>query len=290
MGFVAERFGYCAVIVGIVGLGLIGGSLAKAYKAHDGVIVYGADTDGSILSFAQVAGAIDGVLDGETIGLCDCILIAVSPKAAIEYLEGAAQMISRNTVVFDCCGVKRFVCERCFKIAEENGFTFVGTHPMAGTHNSGFKYSRADLFKGAVMVLVPPVYDDIELLSRVETLLKPVGFGRLTVTTAEKHDEIIAFTSQMAHVVSNAYIKSPTATAHKGVSAGSYKDLTRVARLNPDMWAELFLENGDTLAGELDFFINSLVKYRDAIVKGDFVKLRDMLDEGSRLKKEIDGR
>lgn len=275
--------------VGIVGLGLIGGSLAKAYKAHEGITVFGADTDGSILSFAQVAGTVDGELDGETIGLCDCILIAISPKAAIEFLEGRAGMISSETIVFDCCGVKQYVCERCFKIAEEHGFTFVGTHPMAGTHNSGFKHSRADLFKGASMVIVPPVYDDIELFSRVETLLKPVGFGRLTVTTAEKHDEIIAFTSQMAHVVSNAYIKSPTATAHKGLSAGSYKDLTRVARLNPDMWAELFLENGDILARELDFFIDSLSKYRDAIAGGDFKALRDMLDEGSRLKKEIDG-
>ena len=277
------------VTVGIVGLGLIGGSLAKAYKEHEGITVFGADIDSSILDFAHIAGAIDGVLDEKVLGLCDCILIAVSPNAAIGFLEGAAPMISRDTMVFDCCGVKQSVCERCFDIASAHGFTFVGTHPMAGTHNSGFKYSRADLFKGAVMVIVPPVFDDIELLSRVETLLKPVGFGRLTVTTAKKHDEIIAFTSQMAHVVSNAYIKSPTATAHKGVSAGSYRDLTRVARLNPDMWAELFLENGGILVSELDFFIKSLCKYRDAIADGDFIGLRDMLDEGSRLKKDIDG-
>ena len=270
-------------------MGLIGGSLAKAYKAYGDVTVYGADIDSSVLSFAQIAGAVDGALDGDTIGLCDCILIAVSPKAAVDYLEGHARLISKDTVVLDCCGVKQSVCERCFGIASEFGFTFVGTHPMAGTHNSGFKYSRADLFKGAVMVLVPPVFDDIELLSRVEALLKPAGFGRLTVTTAEKHDEIIAFTSQMAHVVSNAYIKSPVATAHKGVSAGSYKDLTRVARLNADMWAELFLENSDILARELDFFIHSLSEYRDAIVERDFVRLRDMLEEGSRLKKDIDG-
>ena len=275
--------------VGIVGLGLIGGSLAKAYKANEGITVYGTDTDRSVLDFAQIAGAIDGALDDRTIRLCDCILIAVNPKAAIEYLEGAAPVISRETIVFDCCGVKRFVCERCFEIAATHGFTFVGTHPMAGTHNSGFKYSRADLFKGAVMVLVPPVYDDIELLSRAEVLLKPVGFRRLTVTTAEKHDEVIAFTSQLAHVVSNAYIKSPTATAHKGVSAGSYRDLTRVARMNADMWAELFLENSGALVKELDILIGTLGKYRKAIDEGSFEELRDMLDEGSRLKKEIDG-
>jgi len=274
--------------VGVVGLGLIGGSLAKAYKEHAEITVYGFDIDSSILGFAQVAGAIDGVLDENTLGLCDCVLIAIYPSATIEYLKSAAPMIPQNTIVFDCCGVKRFVCEPCFKIASEYGFTFVGTHPMAGTHNSGFKASRANLFKGAVMALVPPVYDDIGLFGRIEELLKPVGFGRLTITTAEKHDEIIAFTSQMAHVVSNAYIKSPTATAHKGLSAGSYKDLTRVARLDPDMWSELFLENGDALVKEIDFLISSLGKYRDAIADRDLTRLRGMLDEGSRLKKEID--
>lgn len=274
---------------GVVGLGLIGGSLAKAYKENAGITVFGFDSDSSILDFAQVAGAVDGVLDENTIGLCDCILIAINPKAAVEYLEGAAPVIRKDTIVFDCCGVKQYVCERCFKIANEYGFTFVGTHPMAGTHRSGFKASRADLFKGAVMALVPQAYDDIELFGRIEALLKPVGFGRLTVTTAEKHDEIIAFTSQLAHVVSNAYIKSPEAAAHTGLSAGSYKDLTRVARLNPDMWAELFLLNSGALAKELEFLINTLGGYLDAIVSGDFVRLRDMLEEGSRLKKEIDG-
>lgn len=276
--------------VGIVGLGLIGGSLARAYKEHDGITVYGADSDESILGFAQLAGAVDGVLDRDSIRRCDCILIAVSPKAAVEYLEINAPLVPRGAIVFDCCGVKRFVCDRCFAIAASYGFTFVGTHPMAGTHNSGFKYSRADLFKGASVVVVPPVFDDIVLLERVETLLKPAGFKRLTVTTAEKHDEIIAFTSQMAHVVSNAYIKSPTATAHKGLSAGSYKDLTRVARLNADMWAELFLANDDALVRELDILIASLGDYRDAIARGDYAALRDMLEAGSKLKKEIDSR
>jgi len=161
---------------------------------------------------------------------------------------------------------------------------------MAGTEQSGFKHSKANMFKGASMIIVPPVYDDIELLGRIEKLLKPVGFGRLKITTDNEHDEIIAFTSQLAHVVSNAYIKSPTAAVHKGLSAGSYKDLTRVARLNPDMWAQLFLENGDVLAREIDFLINSLSEYRDAIEKEDFPGLREMLAEGSRIKEEIDGR
>ncbi len=276
--------------VGIAGLGLIGGSLAKAYKSEPGHTVYGHDIDDAVLGIAQLAGAVDLPLDRETVGLCDVIFIAVYPKDAINYLERIAPDIPEKAIVFDCCGVKRSVCQVCFGIAERHGFTFVGGHPMAGTHNSGFKYSRATLFKGAAMILVPPVYDDVELFDRIERALGPVGFGHLTVTTAETHDRMIAFTSQMAHIVSNAYIKSPTARAHKGFSAGSYKDLTRVAWLNPDMWAELFLDNGDMLTRELDTLIGALSHYRRALCGGDRDTLRALLDEGARIKEEVDGR
>jgi prephenate dehydrogenase len=274
--------------IGIAGLGLIGGSLAKAYKAAGGHVVYGFDTDDSILGIAQIAGAVDGVLDEETMGLCDVIFIAIYPKAAVQYLERIAPLVSKDALVIDCCGVKQSVCEKCFDIAARHGITFVGGHPMAGTHNSGFKASRATLFKGAAMVLVPPVYDDIMLYDKIERALSPVGFGRLTITTAEKHDDMIAFTSQLAHVVSSAFIKSPTAREHKGYSAGSYKDLTRVARLNPDMWAELFIENKSALLKELDTLIASLGQYLDALARGDKDTLRALLDEGRKSKEELD--
>ncbi len=275
--------------IGIVGLGLIGGSLAKAYKSADHT-VFGFDTGDGVLEFAQMAGAIDGMLDQETISKCDVLLIALYPKAAVDYLNDIAPSISKETIVIDCCGIKRTVCARCFALAKEYGFTFVGGHPMAGTHNSGFKYSKATLFKGSAMILVPPTLDDMMLYDRLEKALAPVGFGKLTMTTAEKHDAMIAFTSQMAHIVSNAFIKSPTAREHKGYSAGSYKDLTRVAWLNPDMWAELFLENRDVLLKEMDFFIASVGKYRDALIKNDRTELRALLDEGRTIKEELDGR
>jgi prephenate dehydrogenase len=276
--------------IGIAGLGLIGGSLAKAYKSNPGHIVYGYDQDESVLGIAHLAGAVDGVLDIATIGQCDVILIAVYPQAAVEYLETIAPYISKEALVIDCCGVKRYVCERCFETAKQYGFTFIGGHPMAGTHNSGFKHSKATLFKGAAMILVPPSFDDIMLYDRLERALAPVGFGKLTITTAEKHDAMIAFTSQMAHIVSNAFIKSPTAREHRGYSAGSYKDLTRVAWLNPDMWAELFLENRDVLIKELDFFIDSVTQYRDALIRSDKETMRSLLDEGRVIKEELDGR
>lgn len=275
--------------VGIVGLGLIGGSLAKAYKQDGKSLVYGYDTGDGIVGIARIAEAIDGELNEENIGSCELILIALYPKDAVAYLKKNAHLISENAFVIDCCGIKREVCKPCFELAHEHGFTFVGGHPMAGTQFTGFKNSKANMFKGASMIIVPPSYDDMALLEHIKELLEPVGFGHITVSTPEKHDKMIAFTSQMAHIVSNAYIKSPTANAHKGFSAGSYKDLTRVAWLNEEMWTELFLDNRDNLVSELDYLIDSLTKYREALDENDAEKLRVLLYEGKKRKIEVDG-
>ena len=274
--------------VGILGLGLIGGSLARAY-ALEGHTVYAIQRNESMLSFAMLSGAVHGRLDETTIPECDLILLAIYPGGCAGWLEEHAHLISKDALVLDCCGIKREVCARCFPLAEKYGFTFVGGHPMAGSQFSGFKYSRADLFNGAPMVLVPPVFDDIALLQRVKDALEPCGFGFFSVTTAKDHDRMIAFTSQMPHILSNAFIKSPTALEHKGFSAGSYKDLTRVAWLNPQMWAELFLENKENVLFELDTYLNNLSAYRDAIAANDMDKLVALLDEGKKRKEEVDG-
>ena len=275
--------------IGIAGLGLIGGSLAKAYRRAQVKAIYGYDRNNAIQGIAKLDGAIDGELSPTTAALCDAIFIAVYPGDAIAYLESIAPYVSKNAIVFDCCGVKRAVCDPCFAIAEKHGFTFVGGHPMAGKHTSGYKSSAADLFDGASMILVPKVTDDIRLFDHMETVLKPVGFGHLTVTTPEMHDKRIAFTSQLAHIVSNAYIKSPTARAHEGFSAGSYRDLTRVAWLDPDMWMELFILNRDMLVTELDTLIESLGRYRKALEENDKEALHSLLSEGVKIKEEVDG-
>ena len=274
--------------VGILGLGLIGGSLARAY-AMAGHSVYGAEKDESILAFAQLAGAVDGPLTPENIRECDLILLAIYPESSAAWLEENARHISPDALVMDCCGVKQQICERCFPLAEAYGFTFMGGHPMAGTHFSGFKYSRANLFRGAPMVLVPHRFDDMDLLDRAKMFLSPCGFGSFTVTTAAAPDRMIAFTSQMPHILSNAFIKSPTAAAHKGFSAGSYKDLTRVAWLNPRMWAELFLENREYVLSELNTYLDALTAYRDAMAVGDGDSLIALLDEGRKRKEAVDG-
>lgn len=274
--------------VGILGLGLIGGSLARAY-AIAGHTVYASVRSEHMLSFAQLAGAVHAPLTQDNIGQCDLILLAIYPDGCASWLEENARFVRPDALVIDCCGIKQEICCRCFPLAKNYGFTFVGGHPMAGSQFSGFKYSRADLFDGAPMVLVPPEFDNMELLDRCKSMLAPCHFGYFSVTTAQEHDKMIAFTSQMPHILSNAFIKSPTASHHKGFSAGSYKDLTRVAWLNAPMWAELFLENKENTLFELDTYIRNLSAYRDALAREDLGSLTALLEEGKRRKEEVDG-
>ncbi len=274
--------------IGIVGLGLIGGSLAKAFKFNTDYTVLAYDIDEVSYKRAVLVNAVDGRLEKSNIGECDFIFIALYPKATVEYMEEHAEFIKRGTIVIDCCGVKEFVCSSLFELAAKHGFDYVGGHPMAGKQFSGFRYASEKLFDDACMILVPKPGEDINLLERIKKCLMRAGFGHITVTSAEKHDEIIAYTSQLAHVVSNAFVKSPRAEAHKGFSAGSYKDLTRVAKLSENMWTELFLENRGNLVSELDFIIDSLTEYRDALVENDGEKLKTLLREGRCRKERID--
>ncbi len=280
--------------IGIVGLGLIGGSMARAYREYaidNGIDfkIFGADKNRTIVDFARLEGTIDGELDSSTLCECDLVFIALYPVAAIKYLEDNASTFKTGAVVIDLCGTKRDICSVGFSLAERHGFLFVGGHPMAGTHNSGYKYSKSTMFKGAPMVIVPPRFDDISLFDKIKEMLAPARFGKFSFTTADEHDRMIAFTSQLAHVVSNAYVKSPTAKDHKGFSAGSYKDMTRVAWLNENMWSELFLENREPLLFEIDSIINSLTEYRDALKDGDKVRMTEILKEGRIAKENIDG-
>ena len=220
-------------------------------------------------------------------------MLAGYPASVVSWLERNARLVSPGAIVIDTVGVKRVICERCEEICADLPFTFVGCHPMAGTQFSGYAHARATMFKGAPLVVVPPALGDIEradVLERLKRLLAPCQFGSFTLATADDHDRVIAFTSQLAHVVSNAYVKSPTAREHRGFSAGSYRDLTRVARLNAPMWTELFLDNADYLSEEIGTIIASLQEYKDAIDGRDAEGLERLLAEGDRIKREVEGR
>ena len=272
--------------VGVVGLGLIGGSVAKAYHAK-GHRVYAWNRSRKTLDFALISGDVDAELTKENASECDLIIVCLYPKASIDWVRDFAPHFGSETMVMDACGTKREICETCFKLAEEYGFTFVGAHPMAGTKDSGYKYSKADMFVGAPMVIVPPRFDDINLYAKVKELLAPLEMGKFSITSAEDHDQMIAFTSQLSHLVASSFIKSPAAERQGGFAGGTYRDMTRVAYLNAPMWAEIFISNKDCLLAELDSLIENLSKYREAVSKEDLEELKALLEEGSRRKQEL---
>jgi prephenate dehydrogenase len=273
---------------GIIGLGLIGGSIAKAIKENTDHKVLAFDKNQSVNLQAKLEGASDGVLLPDRLGECGIVIIALYPGATVDYIKTNAKLFKKGAVVVDCSGVKRSVCKAAEAVAKKHGFSFIGGHPMAGTQNSGFRHSRSTLIKNAPMLLTAGADESIKTLEKIKKFFLEIGFGSVIFTTPEEHDRLIAYTSQLAHVVSNAYVKSPAAYEHKGFSAGSYKDLTRVARLNEEMWTELFLENRDNLIGEIDFLINSLGEYKTAIENNNQEALKALLKDGRERKERVE--
>lgn len=275
--------------IGIIGLGLIGGSISKAIKENTNHVVIGYDIDPTVVHRALLLNAIDMPLSDEDLSQCDVVIVALYPEAAINYVEKHAALFQKGAIVMDACGVKTPVCQRLEPIANENGFCFMGAHPMAGTIHSGFAYSEKALFDKASMVLTPQKGTPIEQVEFIKKLCVSIGFTNTQISTPEEHDKVIAFTSQLAHVVSSAYVKSPTALLHKGFSAGSYKDLTRVAKLNENMWSELFLDNRVALISEIDGLMERLAEYKTALASNNEAGLKALLKAGSDRKTEIDG-
>ena len=275
--------------VGIVGLGLIGGSMAKSIKNRTSHTVYGIDPDQETMILARLCGAIDGPLTEEALSQCDLVLVAIRPQAAVDWVKEHASQIGKSAILVDLCGVKRVVVDQVAPIAAEYGFAYIGGHPMAGRERWGFTASSDDLYVGASMILTPDAGADIELLKILQTFFLDVGFAKITYSQPEEHDRIIAFTSQLAHIVSSAYVKPPEAQRRRGFSAGSFRDMTRVARLDEDMWTELFLDDADFLTHELDVLIEHLEEYQSALKNRDAQRLHDLLKEGRELKATAGG-
>ncbi len=269
--------------VGIVGLGIIGGSMAKSIKARTHDTVLGIDLDEETMNMAKMSGSIDGVLTDDMIPACDIVMIAIAPLSVLKWLEEKSRLL-KGRIFIDLCGVKRHIGKEISKTAKEVGFMYVGGHPMAGKEVSGFANASADLFKGASMILVPDERSDIITLDRLKAYFLSIGFEKITFSTPDEHDRIISYTSQLAHITSSAYIKSPTAQRHMGFSAGSYKDMTRVAKLDETLWTELFLENSDYLTEELRLLINNLSDYLNALEKRDPETIKALLKKGKELK------
>lgn len=276
------------MMIGVIGLGLIGGSMAKAINGLKDHNVYGYDIDHTIVRKAVLVNAIEEELTPEMIPLCDLLIIALYPKDAVAFVDKYADVIKKDAVIMDTCGVKRCVYDGIKPIVDSHDFWYIGGHPMAGIEHAGFDHAKKSLFRDASMILLPMTGTPIEVVDRTKRLIEKIGFTSIQIAEPDEHDEVIAFTSQLAHVLSSAYIKSPTALKHDGFSAGSYKDMTRVANLNEDMWTELFLENPDNLADEIDGLITRLGEYSLAIRENDEQTLHDLLREGRERKTLID--
>ncbi len=274
--------------VGIIGLGLMGGSLAKAISFGTNHTVWGTNRSAEAVQKALFVGAIEKELEAENLPLCDLVIVSLYPEASVDYIIKNAENFKSGAIVMDISGVKRYVCDALYDVAHKNDFVFIGAHPMAGLHLSGFEHSTAKIFNNSSLILTPYEDTPTEKIEVIKDLFLQIGFTNIQMSTPDEHDKIIAFTSQLAHIVSNAYVKSPNAEIHKGFSAGSYKDLTRVAYLNENMWSELFLENRDNLINEIDAIVNNLVQYKEALESEDREKLTQLLYEGKVLKEKID--
>lgn len=263
--------------------------MAKSIKNRTGHTVWGIDLNQETMNLARMCGAIDARLTEENLPACDLILVAVRPQAAIDWVKAHADRISKTAILVDLCGVKRVVVKALAPIAAEHGFAYIGGHPMAGRERGGFTAATDDLYVGASMILTPDSHTDMPLLETLKAFFLDIGFAGLTFSTPEEHDRIIAYTSQLAHVTSSSYIKSPEAQQRRGFSAGSFRDMTRVARLDEDMWTELFLDDADYLTEELDTLIRHLQEYAAALKARDAQKLHDLLKDGREKKAAAGG-
>lgn len=270
--------------IGIVGLGLIGGSMAKSLTKRTSHTVLATDLNNSVMCRARLEEAIHGELTDDELPTCDFVIIALYPKDTVEYIRTHAEFMPKNGIVLDCCGIKRDVMEGVRPLARDFGFTFVGAHPMAGVANSGFAAAKDTMFVHASMILTPYPGTPIQILDRIHRLCMEIGFSRNPVITPEEHDRMIAYTSQLAHVVSSAYVRDPLALEHRGYSAGSFRDMTRVAKLNAGMWTELFFENKDYLAGQIENLAERLLQYSAALRADSEEDMMRLLEEGTEYK------
>ncbi len=273
--------------IAIIGLGLIGGSMAKAIAERTGYHVMARNRTRATLLQAMADGAVHEELTDDNIGQADMIILGLYPEEAVDYMASIGGRVKKGALVIDVAGIKRYICEKLPPIAARHGFVFVGVHPMAGKEKGGYQNSEAALFNGASFIITPTDDSSAMQVEWLKGFAADLGFGMHVVCTPAEHDRMIAFTSQLPHVLANAYVQSPQCLRHKGFSAGSYRDVSRVARLNEHLWAELFLQNADALTQELDLLIKNITEMTDAIKKNDRETLETILGRGRMVKEEL---
>lgn len=272
--------------IAVVGMGIIGGSFCKALKKYTDHYVIGINRTKSTLEKAYADKSIDEIGDEKSLEKADVIILALYPEAAIEFIENNGRYINKNAVVTDSAGIKSEICPKLVALSEKYGFTFVGSHPMAGKETNGYESSDSDLYAGASYIIVPCNADEksVKLLSDLALEIK---FGMIKISTPEEHDRMIAFTSQLPHILACAYVMSPCCPNHKGFSAGSYKDVSRVANINAKLWSELFLENREPLISELEMLRDNILAITDAVKANDKEKIELLLEKAHKVKEAL---
>ena len=272
--------------IAVIGLGIIGGSFCKAIKKYTAHTVMGINRTKSVAEKALSDGAIDEIGTKETLCEADIIILCMYPQACVDFIKEYGNYIRKGALVTDSSGIKRAICPELKKLSEQFGFVFVGSHPMAGKEKNGYEVSEADLYKGASYIITPCGADP-EYGKMLAELALSIGFGKIKIATPEEHDRMIAYTSQLPHVLACAYVLSPCCPNHKGFSAGSYRDVSRVANINSKLWSELFLENREPLITELNILIENITEIREAIVNKDKETLTDLLEQGHLVKEKL---
>lgn len=270
----------------IIGLGLIGASLAKTLKKNTSHTVLGWNRTESVAQRALDEGVIDqtGSLE-ELLPLADITIINFYPDAIVPFILEHKDLFKKNSIVTDSCGIKTKICNQMAE-QQDLDFCFIGAHPMAGREVSGYDNSLATLFDNASFICTP-VNAPRNKTDALVGLAKEMGFARTVVTTPEHHDEMIAFTSQIAHVLACSYVLSPLAPQHAGYSAGSYRDVSRVAKINAEMWSQLFIDNKAPLVREIDGLVENLEQFKAFIEAEDKESLCDLMERGNQIKEEI---
>ncbi|PKM63428.1 MAG: prephenate dehydrogenase/arogenate dehydrogenase family protein [Firmicutes bacterium HGW-Firmicutes-21] len=270
--------------IAIIGLGLIGGSIAKAVKQNSETYVIGWNRNESTAKAALKQGIIDTIWDKSSVLDSELIIIAAPPEATVCFLEENAHLFGKGSVITDVCGVKTQIVAECERICIANGLAFIGGHPMAGKEKGGLNNSDPTLFERASYILTPSASTPKKAMDTIIELTEILKVGRITVTTPEEHDRIIAFTSQLPHVLAGAYIKSPLCKERKGFSAGSFMDVSRVATADEKLWTELFMQNRVNLCKEIETLIKNLTAYHDAIKDDNRQLINDLIKEGREIK------
>lgn len=270
--------------IAVIGMGLIGGSFCKTIKKNTDHKVWGIDKNVETAQAALRDGSVDRIIDVDELCECDVSIVALHPQPTIDFILENAFRFKKGAVVMDVCGVKKSITDAVEEKLAENGVRFVPTHPMAGREYSGYEYSLDSMFDNASFIIAKTDNTDPTAIQTVEVLAREMKFKRIVISDPEHHDRVIAFTSQLAHVLSNAYIKSPTLHERSGYSAGSFLDMTRVAKLNEDMWTTLFMMNKNPLLFEIDTIIQHLTEYRNAIADGNGNRLKELLRDGRIIK------